>query len=77
MLMQRLVDDCRVRGLAQLWGYVLLENRPMLQLCEGARFQHAHDVRRTRRGTDQPKPLNHAIRPQPMRTWAATLHLRA
>ena len=38
MLMQRLVDDCRHRGLAELWGYVLLENRPMLELCSELGF---------------------------------------
>ncbi|MBD8872525.1 GNAT family N-acetyltransferase [Rhodanobacter sp. DHB23] len=38
LLMQRLVDDCRQRGLAELWGYVLLENRPMLELCRELGF---------------------------------------
>ena len=38
LLMQRLVDDCRRRGLAELWGYVLLENRPMLELCRELGF---------------------------------------
>lgn len=38
MLMQRLVDDCRGRGLAEIWGYVLLENRPMLDLCRELGF---------------------------------------
>jgi acetyltransferase len=38
LLMQRLVDDCRRRGLAELWGYVLMENRPMLQLCKELGF---------------------------------------
>lgn len=33
LLMQRLVDDSRRRKLAELWGYVLQENRPMLELC--------------------------------------------
>jgi GNAT superfamily N-acetyltransferase len=40
LLMQRLVDDCRRRGLAELWGYVLLENRPMLELCKELGFTH-------------------------------------
>lgn len=41
LLMQRLVDDCRQRGLVELWGYVLQENRPMLQLCKELGFtQH-------------------------------------
>lgn len=38
LLMQRLVDDCRRRGLYELWGYVLQENRPMLQLCKELGF---------------------------------------
>ena len=38
LLMQRLVDDSRRRGLAELWGYVLVENRPMLQLCKELGF---------------------------------------
>ncbi|TAL72918.1 MAG: GNAT family N-acetyltransferase [Rhodanobacter sp.] len=41
LLMQRLVDDCRLRGLAEIWGYVLQENRPMLDLCKELGFtQH-------------------------------------
>jgi acetyltransferase len=36
--MQRLVDDCRRRGLHEIWGYVLLENRPMLHLCKELGF---------------------------------------
>jgi GNAT superfamily N-acetyltransferase len=39
LLMQRLVDDCRQRGLAEIWGYVLLENRPMLRLCKELGFE--------------------------------------
>ncbi|MEO7052769.1 MAG: GNAT family N-acetyltransferase [Rhodanobacter sp.] len=38
LLMQQLVDDCRRRGLDELWGYVLQENRPMLQLCHELGF---------------------------------------
>lgn len=38
LLMQRLVDECRRRGLGELWGYVLMENRPMLQLCKELGF---------------------------------------
>lgn len=38
LLMQRLIDDCRRRRLAELWGYVLLENRPMLELCRELGF---------------------------------------
>jgi len=37
-LMQHLIDDCRRRGLAEIWGYVLLENRPMLELCRELDF---------------------------------------
>ena len=39
LLMQRLVDDCRQRGLHEVWGYVLLENRPMLELCRELGFE--------------------------------------
>ena len=39
LLMQRLVDDCRRRGLHEVWGYVLLENRPMLELCRELGFR--------------------------------------
>ncbi|WP_266159561.1 GNAT family N-acetyltransferase [Dyella silvatica] len=38
LLLQRLVDDCRARGLTEIWGYVLVENRPMLQLCKELGF---------------------------------------
>ena len=38
LLMQHLVDDCRHRGLDELWGYVLHENRPMLQWCHELGF---------------------------------------
>lgn len=38
LLMQRLVDDCRHRSLAEIWGYVLHENRPMLHLCQELGF---------------------------------------
>ncbi|WP_233843233.1 GNAT family N-acetyltransferase [Dyella sp. 2HG41-7] len=38
MLMQRLVDECRRRGVGELWGYVLMENRPMLDLCKELGF---------------------------------------
>jgi GNAT superfamily N-acetyltransferase len=38
LLMQRLVDDCRRRGIAEIWGYVLMENRPMLDLCKALGF---------------------------------------
>jgi acetyltransferase len=45
--MQRLVDDCRHRGLHEIWGYVLMENRPMLELCRELGFQR-------RPATDEP-----------------------
>ncbi|HUA79768.1 MAG TPA: GNAT family N-acetyltransferase [Dyella sp.] len=38
LLMQRLVDECRRRGVSELWGYVLMENRPMLELCKELGF---------------------------------------
>jgi len=38
LLMQRLVDESRRRGLSEIWGYVLMENRPMLQLCKELGF---------------------------------------
>ena len=38
LLMQRLVDECRRRGLSEIWGYVLMENLPMLQLCKELGF---------------------------------------
>ncbi|MFC3650035.1 GNAT family N-acetyltransferase [Dyella humi] len=38
LLMQRLVDECRRRGLSEIWGYVLMENRPMLELCKELGF---------------------------------------
>jgi acetyltransferase len=38
LLLQRLVDDCRARDLTEIWGYVLVENRPMLQLCKELGF---------------------------------------
>ncbi|GLQ52138.1 GNAT family N-acetyltransferase [Dyella flava] len=38
LVMQRLVDECRRRGLSELWGYVLMENRPMLDLCKELGF---------------------------------------
>ncbi|RUL80008.1 GNAT family N-acetyltransferase [Dyella choica] len=38
LLLQRLVDESRRRGLDEIWGYVLMENRPMLQLCKELGF---------------------------------------
>ncbi|HET7301670.1 MAG TPA: GNAT family N-acetyltransferase [Oleiagrimonas sp.] len=39
LLMQRLVDECRRRDIDELWGYVMIENRPMLDLCRTLGFQ--------------------------------------
>lgn len=39
LLLQRLVEDCRRRGLAELWGHILLENEPMLDLCRELGFE--------------------------------------
>jgi acetyltransferase len=39
LLMQRLVDACRERSVARLWGYVLMDNRPMLDLCKRLGFK--------------------------------------
>jgi acetyltransferase len=39
LLMQRLVDECRQRQLAEIWGFVLMENRPMLNLCKELGFK--------------------------------------
>ena len=39
LLLQRLIEDCRRRGLAELWGYILLENEPMLDLCHELGFE--------------------------------------
>lgn len=38
LLMGHLLDECRRRGLAELWGYVLIENRPMLEFCRRLGF---------------------------------------
>lgn len=38
LLMQHLVDISRARGIDRLWGYVLIENRPMLDLCRQLGF---------------------------------------
>lgn len=39
LLMQRLVDECRRREVTRLWGFVLIENRPMLDLCRQLGFK--------------------------------------
>lgn len=38
LLMQRLVNTCRQRGVERVWGHVLIENRPMLDLCRQLGF---------------------------------------
>ena len=38
LLLKRLVDDGRRRGLAEIWGCVLQENGPMLELCKELGF---------------------------------------
>lgn len=42
LLMQRLVDECRQRRIDELWGYVMIENRPMLDLCRALGFRRRH-----------------------------------
>ncbi len=43
-LMQQLVDKSRCRGLDELWGHVLIENRPMLDLCREIGFKRRQAV---------------------------------
>jgi len=38
-LMRQLIDECRRRELDEIWGQVLLENRPMLDLCRDLGFK--------------------------------------
>lgn len=38
-LMTRLINDARQRGLAEIWGDVLADNRPMLDLVQRLDFQ--------------------------------------
>lgn len=38
LLMAQLIRECRRRGLKELWGYVLVENHRMLELCEELGF---------------------------------------
>jgi acetyltransferase len=39
MLMRRIIDYARNKGIRELYGDVLPENRPMLRLCEALRFK--------------------------------------
>ena len=43
LLMRRMIDYARGRGLRELIGDVLRENRPMLRLCDLFRFVRTHD----------------------------------
>ncbi|KGI77862.1 GCN5 family acetyltransferase [Oleiagrimonas soli] len=40
LLMHRLIEESRRRGLSELWGHVLVDNRPMLDLCRELGFRH-------------------------------------
>jgi len=39
LLLTRLIELCRSRGVAELWGDVLMSNSPMLGLCERLGFR--------------------------------------
>ena len=41
MLMRRIIDYSRQRGLRELFGEVLRENRTMLRLCELFKFKRS------------------------------------
>ncbi len=43
MLMRRIVDYARSRGIMEIFGEVLAENRPMLRLCEAFGFSKKRD----------------------------------
>jgi GNAT superfamily N-acetyltransferase len=38
-LIRHLIDECRHRGVGEIWGQVLMENRPMLDLCKELGFR--------------------------------------
>jgi acetyltransferase len=43
MLMKRIIDYSRQRGIREIFGDVLRENKPMLKVCELFKFeQHVH-----------------------------------
>jgi acetyltransferase len=44
LLMRRIIDYSRERGLRELFGEVLRENRPMLRVCELFKFQRTSKV---------------------------------
>lgn len=51
LLMRRLIDACRARGVHEIWGDVLTENHAMLRLCDRLRFKRDsvfHDPTLTR-----------------------------
>ena len=43
MLMRRIIDYARNRGIGEIFGEVLAENRPMLRLCEAFGFKKRRD----------------------------------
>jgi acetyltransferase len=43
MLMRRIIDYARQRGIGELYGEVLADNRPMLRLCEAFGFKKRRD----------------------------------
>jgi acetyltransferase len=43
MLMRRIIDYARKRGIGELYGEVLAENGPMLRLCEAFGFKKRRD----------------------------------
>lgn len=45
MLMRRIIDYARQRGIGELFGDVLVDNRPMLKLCEAFGFKKKYDPR--------------------------------
>ncbi|MBL8300140.1 MAG: N-acetyltransferase [Rhodanobacteraceae bacterium] len=50
-LLNRVIESCRARGVTEIWGDVLTENRTMLDLCEEFGFRREsvfHDASLTR-----------------------------
>lgn len=45
MLMRRIIDYARKRGIGELYGDVLMDNRSMLKLCEALGFKKRYDPR--------------------------------
>lgn len=43
LLMRRLIDYARKRGIGEIFGHVLSENRTMLRLCQALGFTQSHD----------------------------------